>query len=88
MDMARQSPGAGVFELDCHGMTWLQAQTAVEAALRRARPGTYRIRVIHGYRSGTVIRDHLRQSYRSHPKVIRLEAGFNQGVTDLVLREF
>lgn len=86
--MPVSSFGAGVVELDCHGMTWLQTQTAVNAALKRARAGTYRIRVIHGYRSGTVLRDMLRKTYRSHPQVIRLEVGFNQGVTDLVLREF
>lgn len=79
---------AGIVELDCHGMTWLQTQATVEAALKCARIGTYRIRVIHGYNSGTVLRDMLRKTYRSHPKVIRLEIGFNQGVTDLVLREF
>lgn len=86
--MAASFAGAGVVELDCHGMTWIQAQAAINAALKRARAGTYRIRVIHGYRSGTVLRDMLRKSYRSHPQVIRLEAGFNPGVTDLVLREF
>lgn len=86
--MASAFASAGVVELDCHGMTWIQAQAAVNAALKRARAGTYRIRVIHGYHSGTVLRDMLRKSYRSHPQVLRLETGFNQGVTDLVLREF
>lgn len=86
--MPYETVGAGVVELDCHGMTWLQTQAAVNAALKRARGGTYRIRVIHGYNSGTVLRDLLRKTFRSHPQIIRLEVGFNQGVTDLVLREF
>ena len=44
-------------ELDVHNMTKVQALTAIDAALRRANPGVYRIRVIHGYHGGTVLRD-------------------------------
>ena len=42
----------GVVELDLHGMNTYQAQIAVDAALRRAGAGTYRLRLIHGYRGG------------------------------------
>ncbi len=76
-----------IVELDVHGMTLCQAQTAVDAALRRAG-GAYRIRVIHGYRGGTALRDGIRARYAAHPKVLRVELGLNQGQTDLVLREF
>ena len=69
-------------------MNAYQAKTAVDAALRRAKGGTYRLRLIHGYRSGTALRDMLRTAYRSHPKVLRIELGLNPGETDLVLREF
>lgn len=78
----------GILELDLHGMNAYQAKTAVDAALRRAKGGTYRLRLIHGYRSGTALRDMLRTAYRSHPKVLRIELGLNPGETDLVLREF
>ena len=74
-------------ELDIHGMTQAQAETAIEARLRRAK-GVYRIRVIHGYTRGTALRDFVRSRYRKHPKVLRVEAGLNPGATDLVLREY
>lgn len=76
-----------IIELDVHGMTLYQAQIAVDAALRRAG-GAYRIRVVHGYRGGTALRDGIRARYGAHPKVLRVEPGLNQGQTDLVLREF
>ncbi len=76
-----------IVELDVHGMTLCQAQIAVDAALRRAG-GAYRIRVIHGYRGGTALRDGIRARYAAHPKVLRVELGLNPGQTDLVLREF
>ena len=76
-----------VIELDVHGMTLYQAQIAIDAALKRAG-GAYRIRVIHGYRAGTALRDGVRSRYAAHPKVKRVEIGLNPGETDLVLREF
>ena len=47
-------------ELDVHNMTKTQAVPAIDAALRRADAGVYRIRVIHGYHGGTVLRDAVR----------------------------
>ena len=76
-----------IIELDVHGMTLYQAQIAIDAALRRAG-GAYRIRVVHGYRGGTALRDGIRERYAAHPKVKRIELGLNPGQTDLVLREF
>ena len=78
----------GIWELDLHGMTTVQAKLAVDAALRRCDKSVYRLRLIHGYRGGTALRDSLRQEYRGHKKVLRLECGLNPGETDLVLREF
>jgi len=75
-------------ELDVHGMTRAQALTAVDAALRRADAGVYRLRVIHGFHGGTALRDAIRARYSAHPRVLRLELGLNPGETDLVLREF
>ena len=79
---------AGIRELDLHGCNLTQARTAIDAALRRAGPGVYRLRLIHGYHRGTELRDMIRREYGNHPKVLRLELGLNPGVTDLVLREF
>ena len=73
-------------EIDVHGLTREQAFTAIDARLRRA-DGAYRLRVIHGYHGGTVLRDAIRTHYRNHAKVKRIELGMNPGETDLVLRE-
>jgi DNA-nicking Smr family endonuclease len=77
----------GFLEIDVHGMTRTQAFTAIDAILRRANGSAYRLRVIHGYHGGTVLRDAIRAHYRNHPKVIRIELGLNPGETDLVLKE-
>ena len=76
-----------IWELDLHGMTVHQAQIAIDSRLKQAKAGTYRIRLIHGYHGGTALREFVRKTYRTHPKVIRVEMGLNPGETDLVLRE-
>jgi DNA-nicking Smr family endonuclease len=77
----------GFLEIDVHGMTRTQALTAIDAMLRRTNGSVYRLRVIHGFHGGTVLRDAIRAHYRNHPKVIRIELGLNPGETDLVLKE-
>ena len=47
----------GIVEIDLHGKNAYQARVTIDAALRRARAGTYRLRIIHGYQGGTVLRD-------------------------------
>ena len=79
---------AGILELDLHGMNTYQAKIAIDSQLRRAKQGVYRIRLIHGYHGGTALRDMIRETYRHHPRVLRVELGLNPGETDLVLREF
>ena len=79
---------AGVWEVDLHGKNEYQARVAIDAALRRAKAGTYRIRCIHGHHGGTALRDMIRREYAKHPRVLRLETGVGAGVTDLVVREF
>ena len=79
---------SGILELDLHGLNQYGARVRVDAALKKAGPGIYRIRLIHGYQGGTALRNLVRSRYRSHPKVLRLECGLNPGVTELVLREF
>lgn len=72
-------------QLDLHERNVYQARVAVKAALRRAG-GLYRIRVVHGYRHGTAIRDMLYADMAAHAGVLRLER-INDGTTDIVLRE-
>ena len=79
---------SGIVEIDIHGMNRFQAQSCIDASLRRAGGAIYRIRVIHGFHSGTVLRNMIRQRYATHSKVLRIEMGINPGETDLVVREF
>lgn len=75
----------GIVEIDLHGKNVYQARLTIDAALRRARSGTYRLRIIHGYQGGTALRDMVRQEYAGRvARVVILD----QGRTDLVLREF
>ena len=65
----------------------LANRAAIDAKLRRTDASVYRIRVIHGYRGGTVLRDAVRTHYMDHPKVKRIGTGLDPGRTDLILRE-
>lgn len=76
---------AGILELDLHGKNEYQAKVAIDAALRRAKAGTYRLRLIHGYHGGTALRDMIHRDYAS--KCLRV-LPLDNGRTDLVLREF
>jgi DNA-nicking Smr family endonuclease len=78
---------SAILTLDLHGCTVYQAKIAIDAQLKRAKAGTYRIRLIHGCHGGTALRDMIRKDYRKYPRVLRLELGSNTE-TDLVLREF
>ena len=78
---------AGILEIDIHGMTKRQAKVLLENRIMRAGGGVYRIRVIHGYRGGTELRDMVRGELARNKKVLRIEVGLNPGETDLVLRE-
>ena len=78
---------SGFLEIDVHGMTKAQAITAIDARLRRAGGAVYRLRIIHGFHGGTVLRDAVRAHYRNHPKIKRIELSLNPGETDLILKE-
>ena len=78
---------AGVLEIDIHGMNKFQAKTCIDAKLKRMKGDVYRVRIIHGYRGGTGLRDMVRKEYRSHPQILRMEFGMNQGETEFVIRE-
>ena len=76
---------SGIFEIDLHGKNEYQAKVTIDAALRRTKAGTYRLRLIHGYHGGTALRDMIRREYAS--KCLRV-LPIDNGRTDLVLREF
>lgn len=76
-----------IVKIDLHGKNTYQARVAVDAALRRAKGGVYRIRCIHGCHGGTALRDMIQSEYGRRSGIIRLETSADGGVTDLVLRE-
>lgn len=80
----------GIIEMDVHGMNGLQAYEAIGKQIRAVGNSVYRIRVIHGFHGGTRIRSMIREEfgYEREPLVKRIEMGTNQGITELVLREF
>ena len=80
----------GIIEIDVHGMKTEEAVKAVSQKVQSAGNSVYRIRIIHGYHGGTRIRSSIREefSYGREPKVKRIEMGSNQGITELILREF
>lgn len=79
----------GIIEIDLHGMNTYKAKILIDSQLRRANTSIYYIRLIHGFHSGTELKDMIHDLYGNgkHPKVIRLKSGSNSGITDLVLRE-
>ena len=79
---------AGIITSDLHGKNTYQAKVTIDALLRRTTTGTYRIRLIHGFHSGTSLRDFIRLEYTHHPKVKRLISSPDGGTTELVLREY
>ena len=76
---------SGIFEINLHGKNEYQAKVTIDAALRRAKAGTYRLRLIHVYHGGTALRDMIRREYTD--KCLRV-LPLDNGRTDLVLREF
>ena len=48
--------GPGTVTADLHGKTKYQAKVTVDALLRRAGGGTYRLRLSHGCHGGTARR--------------------------------
>ena len=79
---------SGIVTVDLHGKNTYQAKVTLDALLRRAGAGTYRVRVIHGSHGGTALRDFIRAEYSRHPKVRRLILSPDGGATELVLREY
>ena len=77
-----------IIEIDLHNMNTEEAKYRVAGALKEAGSGVYRIRLVHGYHGGTKIRSMIREEFHPglEPKVLRIEGGANEGITELVLR--
>lgn len=77
----------GITELDVHGMTTYQAKICISSSLKKAKSDIYVLRIIHGFHSGTKIKEMIRKEFKGNPKVKRIEVSMNQGITDLILRD-
>lgn len=80
----------GIIEMDVHKMTVEEAIKAISQKVNQAGNGVYRVRVIHGFHGGTRIMNAIRDEfgYYREPKVKRIVMGDNQGITELILREY
>jgi len=78
-------PMPAIVEIDLHSKNVYQAKIALDSLLKRADASVYRIRAIHGFHQGEMLKE-LVQQYGAHPKVKGLKA-VNPGCTDLILRE-
>ena len=79
-----------IIEVDVHGLYVNEAISKIEKFINTATPAVYRIRVIHGYNRGQSIKDAIYRElgFGLCPKVKRIVAGDNQGITELVLKEY
>lgn len=83
--MGFSGPQPGVMEIDLHGKNVYQARLCLDSALRRADGSVYRLRVIHGFHGGSVLRE-LTLSYADHPRVKGIRRA-GEGCSELILRE-
>ena len=79
-----------IIEIDVHGCDVSEAIRRIRREVNRADRAVYRIRVIHGYHGGNRIKNAIRDEfyYLKDAKVKNVVAGSNQGITELVLREY
>ena len=79
---------SGIIEVDLHGLRVEEAIRKVKSEVNKAPGSVYTIRLIHGYRGGTRIREAIEDefSYGRDGKVKSIRQGSNPGITELVLR--
>ncbi len=81
---------SGIIEIDLKGMRTEEAKEAIDQQLSRMSGSDYRLRVFHGLDKGINIRDMIydEYTYGQHPRIIRVEHGWNGGITELVLKDY
>ena len=79
----------GIIEIDLHGLRTAEANEKIDNILKSAGSGVYIVRCIHGFNRGTAIRSMIYDEYSNgrHSKVKRVQGGFNEGITELILRD-
>ena len=78
-----------IIEVDLHGMNVEEAYNKIDSVIRAADKSVYTIRIIHGYNRGDAIARMIRSDFTPalEPKVLRIKGGWNEGITELVLKE-
>jgi len=66
--------------IDIHGMNAYEAEIALEDFLDLLDDDIQEVEVIHGYKSGTVLRDMVRSSFHHH-RIKKKIISMNQGIT-------
>ena len=74
-----------VIELDIHGMYESEAEHAIRQFLSSADQGVREVIIIHGYRSGQVLKEMVRTRLR-HPRIQSKLLSLNEGQTRLILK--
>lgn len=72
-------------QIDIHGMTQRQAREYLKKELSSLPKGTPCVNVIHGYNSGTKLKDMVKTF--KHERIKRIEVGLNPGETTLYLKD-
>ena len=80
----------GIIELYLKGMQPEEVRQTINQELEKASSDIFRLRLVHGTDNGTDIRDMIYVDYQpeTHPKIIRVEDGWNEGITELVLKDY
>ena len=79
----------GILRIDVHYKKTREAISEITNLIDRANRSVYLIKVIHGFNRGTRIREAITEeySYGREERVLRIEMGENEGITNLILRE-
>lgn len=71
-----------MIEIDVHGMTKVEAKTAVERLIASLPESEKEVRIIHGYRSGTVLREAIQSpNFIRSKRFMRKKFTMNRGET-------
>lgn len=76
-----------VIEVDIHALEKMQAKNKLMGLISSAPSDVTEIVIIHGYRSGTVLRDMVRNELRHSRIRDKMISVINPGITTVFLKE-
>ena len=80
-------PRGRVIEIDIHAFEKMQAKNKLMSLISSAPKDVTEIVVIHGYRSGTILRDMVRNELRHSRIRDKMISVINPGITTIFLRD-